>query len=382
MKLVFASDSMKGSLSAVEICNILERVAARHFPGAALVSVPVADGGEGTVDALLRAMGGRRMRTEVAGPLFAPVAAEWGLLSDGTTAVLEMAQASGLACVPKAQRDPRNTTSLGMGQLIAEAIRHGARRLLIGIGGSATNDGGIGMLQALGATFTDAQGRPVRPVGGALREVANVKLDGLLPALKGTQITVICDVTNPLLGENGATAIYGPQKGATPETVAGLEAGMASYARLASAAAGRDIANFPGAGAAGGLGAALGGVLGATMKSGIDAVLEAVGFDALLEGASLVVTGEGRIDSQSVRFGKVPVGVARHCAAHGVPVAAIVGGIGEGAEELFGLCESTIQTTVPGPMGLEEAMRNAPALYGQAADRLFRAIKIGMRLRG
>ena len=164
------------------------------------------------------------MRTEVAGPLFAPVAAEWGLLSDGTTAVLEMAQASGLACVPKAQRDPRNTTSLGMGQLIAEAIRHGARRLLIGIGGSATNDGGIGMLQALGATFTDAQGRPVRPVGGALREVANVKLDGLLPALKGTQITVICDVTNPLLGENGATAIYGPQKGATPETVAGLEA--------------------------------------------------------------------------------------------------------------------------------------------------------------
>ena len=162
------------------------------------------------------------------------------------------------------------------------------------------------------------------------------KLDGLLPALKGTQITVICDVTNPLLGENGATAIYGPQKGATPETVAGLEAGMASYARLASAAAGRDIAHFPGAGAAGGLGAALGGVLGATMKSGIDAVLEAVGFDALLEGASLVVTGEGRIDSQSVRFGKVPVGVARHCAAHGVPVAAIVGGIGEGAEELFG----------------------------------------------
>lgn len=381
MKLIFAPDSFKESLTALEICEILERVTARHFPGAETVCIPVADGGEGTVDALLRAMDGRRIRTQVTGPRFEPETAQWGLLSNGVTAVMEMAQASGLSYVPAAQRDPRKATSLGTGEMIADALRQGVRKILIGIGGSATNDGGIGMLQALGAVFTDAQGQPVPPVGGALASVASADFSGLLPELRQTEITVICDVTNPLLGENGATWIYGPQKGATPEICTELEAGMAHFAQVVAEATGKDIASFPGAGAAGGLGAALGGVLGAQLKSGIDAVLDAVDFSAKLEGVSLAITGEGRIDGQSVRFGKVPVGVAKRCAQRGIPTVAIVGGIGEGAEGLFDLCESTIQTTVSGPMSLQAAMSNASALYEQAADRLFRAIKIGMHLK-
>ena len=380
MKLLFAPDSFKGSLTAVECCDILERVAARVFPGAETVSVPAADGGEGTVDALLRAMGGTRKHTAVTGPLFERETAEWGLLADGGTAVLEMAQASGLPYVPADRRDPRQTTSLGTGEMIADALKQGARRLLIGIGGSATNDGGIGMLTALGAEFYDQDGHPVRPVGGELGRVARADFSGLMPALKETEITVICDVTNPLLGREGATWIYGPQKGATPAIRDELETGMARYAEVVSRAVGRDIAGFPGAGAAGGLGAALGGVLGARLKSGIDAVLDAVRFDGKLDGVDLVVTGEGRMDGQSVRFGKVPVGVARRCAAKGIPVLALVGGIGEGAEGLFDLCESTIQTTVPGPISLTEAMKNAAPLYESAAERLFRAVKIGMAI--
>ncbi len=381
MKLLFAPDSFKGSLTAIQITDILEKVAVRHFPGAEMVSIPVADGGEGTTDALLRADFGQKFRIPVTGPLFEKEDASWGMLGDGETAVMEMAQASGLPYVAEAHRDPRRTTSLGTGEMIRNAIQMGATKILIGIGGSATNDGGMGMLAALGAKFTDEAGQEVSPVGGSLIKVAYADFSGLMPELKDVDITVICDVTNPLLGESGATWIYGPQKGATPDIRDELEEGMTNYAKVVSAAVGRDIANFPGAGAAGGLGAALGGVLQARLKSGIDAVLEAVRFDQKLQGVDLVVTGEGRIDGQSVRFGKVPVGVAKRCAAHNIPVCAIVGGIGDGAEGLYDVCESTIQTTVSGPMLLQDAMTNAAALYESAADRLFRAIKIGMKLK-
>ena len=380
MKFIFAPDSFKGSLSALECCDILERVTARVFPGTDTAAVPVADGGEGTVDALLRAMGGKRMVTHVTGPLFEREAAAWGLLSDGT-AVMEMAQASGLPYVPADQKDPRRATSLGTGEMIAAAVKAGVRNILIGIGGSATNDGGMGMLTALGARFTDGEGNAVEPIGGEMIHVEKADFSGLIPELKETAITVICDVTNPLLGESGATFIYGPQKGATPAIRDELEAGMAHYAEIVSRAIGKDIVQFPGAGAAGGLGAALGGVLGAKLKSGIDAVLDAVNFDKKLEGVSLAITGEGRIDGQSVRFGKVPVGVAKRCAAKGIPTVAIVGGIGEGAEGLFDLCESTIMTTVSGPMSLEKAMEDAPALFEYAAERLLRAVRIGMRIK-
>jgi len=380
MRFIFAPDSFKGSLSAMESCDILERVAARIFPGVETISVPVADGGEGTVDALLRAMGGARMRTRVTGPLFDAQDAEWGLLSDGKTAVLEMAQASGLPCVPADRRDPRRTTSLGTGELIAAALGKGARSLLIGIGGSATNDGGIGLLTALGAVFTDQDGNVVRPVGGELIRVAKADFSGLLPALKEAEITVICDVTNPLLGPDGATFIYGPQKGATPAIRDELEAGMARFAGVVARVVGHDVAGFPGAGAAGGAGAALGGVLGTKLRPGVDAVLDAAGFDQKLQGVCLAVTGEGRMDGQSLRFGKAPVGVAKRCAARGIPTVALVGGIGEGAEGWFTLGENTLQATVPGPMGLGEAMADAARLYESAAERLFRAIRIGMNL--
>jgi len=380
MKLIFAPDSMKGSLSAMESCDILERVTARIFPEAETISVPVADGGEGTVDALLRAMGGERRKVSVTGPMFEREEAEWGLLSDGT-AVMEMAQASGLPYVPMDQKDPRKATSLGTGEMIAAALKEGVRKILIGIGGSATNDGGIGMLAALGAVFTDAEGKPVPPTGAGMAQVAQADFSGLMPELQETVITVICDVTNPLLGENGATWIYGPQKGAVPEIRDELEAGMSHFARIIEKTLGRDISSFPGAGAAGGLGAALGGVLGATLKTGIDAVLDAVDFEKKLEGVSLAITGEGRMDGQSVRFGKVPVGVAKRCAAKGIPTAAIVGGIGDGAEGFFDLCEGTIMTTVSGPMSLEKAMADAPALYEYAAERLLRAIRIGMKMK-
>ena len=380
MKLIFAPDSMKGSLSAMESCDILERVTARIFPEAETISVPVADGGEGTVDALLRAMGGERRKVSVTGPMFEREEAEWGLLSDGT-AVMEMAQASGLPYVPMDQKDPRKATSLGTGEMIAAALKEGVRKILIGIGGSATNDGGIAMLAALGAVFTDAEGKPVPPTGAGMAQVAQADFSGLMPELQETVITVICDVTNPLLGENGATWIYGPQKGAVPEIRDELEAGMSHFARIIEKTLGRDISSFPGAGAAGGLGAALGGVLGATLKTGIDAVLDAVDFEKKLEGVSLAITGEGRMDGQSVRFGKVPVGVAKRCAAKGIPTAAIVGGIGDGAEGFFDLCEGTIMTTVSGPMSLEKAMADAPALYEYAAERLLRAIRIGMKMK-
>ena len=242
MKFIFAPDSFKGSLSAMESCDILERVTARIFPGTDTVSVPVADGGEGTVDALLRAMGGQRMATRVTGPMFERETAAWGLLSDGA-AVMEMAQASGLPYVPADRKDPRLATSLGTGEMIAAAVRAGVRNILIGIGGSATNDGGMGMLAALGAKFLDAEGREVRPVGGEMKNVETADFSGLMPELKETQITVICDVTNPLLGENGATFIYGPQKGATPAIRDELEAGMAHFAQVVGKAIEKDIAS-------------------------------------------------------------------------------------------------------------------------------------------
>lgn len=380
MKLIFAPDSFKGSLAASEVCDILETAAKRHFPAAEMLSVPVADGGEGTVDALLRSLGGRSVEAEVTGPLFEKETARFGLSADGETAILEMAQASGLPYVPENRRDPRNTTSFGTGEMIAQAMRMGVKKILLGIGGSATNDCGIGMLTALGAVFTDARGNRVSPVGGSLKEVQCADFSGLLPALRETQITVICDVTNPLLGENGATCVYGPQKGATERIRDELEQGVSHFAQIVSRTVGWDIASFPGAGAAGGLGAALGGVLNATLRSGIDAVLDAADFEKKLEGASLVVTGEGRMDAQSVRFGKVPAGIARRCAKRGVPVLALVGGMGEGAEELFDLCESTVMPIVSGPMPLSEAMKNAYALCESAADRLFRAVRIGMEL--
>lgn len=375
MKLVFAPDSFKGSLSAEQIVDILQAQAQRHFPGCQTECVPVADGGEGTVCALVRAGKGELHTMKVHGPLMETAEAEYGVLADGTW-VFEMAQASGLPMVPPEKRDPRNTTSYGVGELIARALSEGARHILIGIGGSATNDGGMGLLAALGARFAGADGAALPPVGGSLAAVESIDLSSLDPRALKADITVISDVSNPLTGPTGATYIYGPQKGATPQIADELEAGMVHYAQKFAALLGRSIADFPGAGAAGGLGAALKGVLGARLRSGIDAVLDAVGFDALLDGADLVVTGEGRIDRQTAEFGKVPAGVLNRATRRGVPVAILAGCVGAGAEAIYDLGPCVILPTVSGPTTLEQAMAGAADNVAATADRLFRMWKL------
>ena len=374
MKFIFAPDSFKGSLSALECCDILERVTARLFPGTETISVPVADGGEGTVEALLRAMGGTRMQTEVTGPLFERETAHWGLLSDGT-AVMEMAEASGLPYVPMDRKDPRNATSLGTGEMIADALRRGVRNILIGIGGSATNDGGMGMLTALGARFTDAQGQEVSPVGGQLINVHRADFSRLMPELADTRITVICDVTNPLLGENGATYIYGPQKGATPSMILQMDKWLADYALLAKTVFPDADPDFPGSGAAGGIGFAFRTFTNASLTSGIDIILEETRLESYIKEADIVVTGEGRLDGQTV-MGKAPVGVAKIAKKYGKKVVAFAGCV---TEDAVACNEHGIDAFFPilrGVVTLEEAMNPENARRNMIAtvEQVFRLI--------
>lgn len=381
MKFLFAPDSFKGSLTALEITKLLTQAAKKVFPNVEICALPVADGGEGTVESLVEAMHGTYCSMVVTGPMGTPVKAQYGLIDGRATAVIEMAQAAGLPLIPIHGRNPMLASSIGVGEMILKAIAGGAKKLLVGIGGSATNDGGMGMLCALGARFFDVEGKQLSGNGENLAKVASVDLSQIDKRIYETEMVVICDVTNPLLGENGATYIYGPQKGATPAMCQALEQGMGNYAKLLSAALGCDVASFAGAGAAGGLGAALGGVLKAQLKPGITAVMEAARFDELVQDCDLVITGEGRIDGQSVRFGKVPVGIAKRCAALSIPVIAITGGMGDGAEGFYALGKTSIQTTVNAVMPLEKALRNARQLLLDAAERMFRMIQIGQELK-
>ena len=378
MKILFAPDSFKGSMSSFHAIELLHEATRKHFPDCQMVDLPIGDGGEGTVESLIHALGGHYASCRVTGPLGAEVDARYGILND-TTAILEMAQASGL---PLARiKDPMRATSRGTGEMIADALACGAEEILLGIGGSATNDGGLGMLMALGARFWDADGHPVAEGGAGLGQVARVDLTGLMPALRNVRLTVMCDVSNPLLGPKGATAVYGPQKGVTQQMFPILEAGMANYAQMLETHLGWEIHTAAGSGAAGGLGAALGGVLGAKLKRGIDAVLDAVDFDRLLQDADLVVTGEGCMDHQSIDFGKVIAGVAEHAARRGVPVCAIVGSMLPGAEAFLeqGM-DRSILTTVNAVMPLKQAMEDAEALYRGAAQRMFRLLRMGQAM--
>ena len=380
MKLLFAPDSFKGSFSSTDIIQALRRAAHRHLgTRIEIVEVPIADGGEGTVDALVTATRGEYRTLTVAGPLGAPVTAKYGVLHDDV-AVIEMAQASGLPLAPLERRNPLYTSSYGAGELLRAVLGQGIRSVVMGLGGSATNDGGMGMLRALGARFFDAQGNDLLGRGIDLARVQHIDLDNLMPEALAADITCICDVTNPLLGPAGATYVYGPQKGASGAVLAELEEGMAHYADCFRIQLGCDIGNAPGCGAAGGLGGALRGVLNADLRPGIEVVLDTVQFDRLLEGVSLVVTGEGQIDGQSVRYGKAPTGILRRCQLQGVPVAILVGGMGPEAETIFDIGMASILTTVNAAMSLEDALQNASALLESAADRLFRFIKIGMSM--
>lgn len=378
MKFLFAPDSFKGTLSSLQVIQILERAARSHFQDLQVIRVPVADGGEGTIEALVTALGGEYRYEEVTGPLEEMrVKARYGV--SGNMAIIEMAQASGLPLLDKEKRNPLLTTTYGTGELIRAALDEGIREFIIGIGGSATNDGGMGMAQALGMAFLDDEGRNVGFGGRYLAKVRRIVPDGLDPRIRESKITVICDVSNPLTGPQGATAVYGPQKGATKEMLMILEEGMKNYAEVIRRLLEIDVDKIPGAGAAGGLGAALAGFLGAVLKPGIDTVMDLIRFDCLLEDVDLVVTGEGRIDGQSV-FGKVPVGVARRCKGKNVPVVAISGIMGENAQAVYDYGISSIMTTVNRDMPLEEAMSRAEELLFDAADRMFRLIKAGMAI--
>ncbi len=349
------------------------------FPSARVMRVPVADGGEGTVEALVAAVGGRIIRQQVVGPLGDPVDAFWGILDDGETGVIEMAAASGLALVPKEKRDPRITTSYGTGQLIKAALDQGLRRLIIGLGGSATNDGGAGMAKALGVKFLDAAGFELPPGGAPLADLARIDRSALDPRLAGCAIRVACDVDNPLCGTRGASAVYGPQKGASAQTVAELDHALARYAGIARSATGKDVAELPGAGAAGGLGAGLLFFTRAEFRPGIEIVLEAADFAKIVRQADLVITGEGCTDFQTAR-GKAPVGIASLAKHHQVPVVCLSGGLGPGSEEVLRQGIDGLMSIVPRPMALEECMESAALLVTEATARLCRLLHIGIGL--
>ncbi|HET9599677.1 MAG TPA: glycerate kinase [Anaeromyxobacteraceae bacterium] len=381
MRIVVAPDSFKGSLSALGVAEAIERGLKAVWPDAEVRKVPIADGGEGTVDALVVATRGRAEETAVRGPLGEPVRARWGVLGDGETAVIEMAAASGLPLVPKERRDPRVATTHGTGELVRAALDAGLSRLVVGIGGSATNDGGTGLARALGARFLGADGTELPEGGAALARLARIDLSGLDPRLARAEVTVACDVDNPLTGPRGASAVYGPQKGATPEMVKELDAALAHYATVARAATGRDVAALPGAGAAGGLGAGLLFFTPARLRPGVEIVLETTGFESLVEGADLVVTGEGRTDFQTA-MGKAPVGVAAVAKRRGVPVVCLSGGLGEGADDVLAKGIDALAASVPQAMPLEEAMARGGELVEAAAARVARLLRVGTRLRG
>lgn len=380
MKVLIASDSFKGSLSSLEVATAVSAGIYRVLPQAKILSVPMADGGEGTVEALVTATNGKLVNVTVTGPLGTPVNAKFGILPDGTAA-LEMASASGLTLVPADQRDPRITTTFGTGELIKAALDYGATNIVMGIGGSATNDCGAGMAQALGVRLLDKGRKELGFGGGQLDQLDYIDMSGLDPRLKNVTIQVACDVTNPLCGPTGASAIYGPQKGATPQIVTELDNKLGYFSGKLKEQLQQDVADIPGAGAAGGLGAGLIAFTGAELKSGVEIVLDTINIDSLMQQVDLVITGEGQIDHQSA-YGKVPMGVAARAAKYNLPVIAIAGSIGSGTEKLYGLGISSIVTIANGPISLDEAMANAAALTTDAAERTFRLLKTGNMMGG
>ena len=376
MKVVIAPQAFKGNLSAKEAAEAIARGVNLADPGIRCILAPVADGGDGTVDVLVGTTGGRVFTAQVTGPLGEEVTARWGVMGDGKTAVIEMALVSGLALVPPRRRDPRSATSYGTGQLIRHALQHGYRRIIVGLGGSATNDGGAGMAQALGARFLDSEGRELPLGGSALARLASIDASALSSSLAEAEVIAATDVTNPLCGPTGASQVYGPQKGATPTVVKELDEALGVYADVLDRSMGKQVAHIPGAGAAGGLGAGLIAFAGATLSPGIDLICDAVHFDERLEGVDLLITGEGRIDA-STAFNKAPVGVAKRAKAKGVPVIALAGSLGTGYQAVY---EHGITAVVPisdRPMSFRESLSRTRELLSDAADRALRLYLAG-----
>ncbi len=381
MKIVIAPDSFKESMSAMEAACAIEKGFKQVFPDAEYVKVPMADGGEGTVRSMVDATGGEIRKETVTGPLGTEVEAFYGITGDRKMAVIEMAAASGIHLVPKEKRNPLVTTTKGTGELIRAALDQGVKRIVIGIGGSATNDGGAGMAQALGAKLLDKDGNPLGVGGGELSKLDSIDLSQLDPRLKEVHIEVACDVDHPLTGERGASAVFGPQKGATPEMVAILDANLARYAQVVKETLGIDVDPIPGAGAAGGLGAGLVAFLGASLKRGVDVVAEAVQLDKHMVQASLVITGEGKIDGQTIH-GKTPVGVAKRAKKYGIPVIGIAGMLGENCDAVYRHGIDALFSIVPGTVSLETALLNGEKYTEQLAGNLARLIRLKQMVDG
>ncbi len=375
MKIVIVPQDFKGSLNAQRVAEAMAEGIKRVLAEAETVIIPIADGGEGTVEALVYGTRGQFITTEVTGPLGEKVAARWGILGDKVSAVVEMASASGITLVSPEKLNPLVATTYGTGQLIRAALDAGCRKLTIGIGGSATNDGGAGMAQALGTRLLDGTGKEL-PVGGAaLIKLDRIDISGVDSRLTACQVIVASDVTNPLCGEEGASMVYGPQKGATEEMCLQLDEALSNYAEVIKSDLGIDVKDMPGAGAAGGLGAGLVAFLGAELMSGIDIVSEAVGLSAHLKDAALVFTGEGRIDTQTL-FGKTVAGVAAKAKAFQIPVVAIVGELAGDYQGIYRHGIDAVLSIAPGPISLKKSIANAERLIADAAERAIRLILI------
>jgi len=363
MKIVIASDKYKGSLSALEVCRTIANTIKKISPAVQVVASPMADGGEGTVETLVESLGGRMVEMEVTGPLGEKVRAGFGMLDDGT-AVIEMASASGYILVPADRRDPMVTTTYGTGELIKKALQLGSRKIIVGIGGSATNDGGMGMAQALGYEFLDKEGSTLGLGGRQLGKLSRIKDGGVIPLLGEAAIEVASDVDNPLYGKRGAAHVYGPQKGAGPEMVEELDRGLKNFAGIVSRDLGRDVADIPGAGAAGGLGAGLVAFTGAVLRPGTDIVIEVTGLREKMKGADLVITGEGALDEQTY-YGKSAYGVARLAGSYGIPVVTINGSVLAGRDKIDKKNSSLFSgnfSIINRPMTLDKAIKDARGL--------------------
>jgi glycerate kinase len=386
MKIIIAPNSFKGSLTAFEVADCIEVGVKKVFPNSKIIKVPVADGGDGTMEVLVNAVGGKIYTKKVCGPLGNPVNAKYGILKDKKTAVIEIAYACGLRLVPKNKRNPLITTTYGVGELINEVVKRGCKKIIIGVGGSATVDGGSGMAKALGYKLLKKNGEEIKFGGGSLSCLDRIEGKEIMERYKDVEIIVALDVTNPLLGKIGAARVFGPQKGATPEMVDILERNLSRFARIIKRDLNKDVTKIVGGGAAGGLGAALYAFLNAkvsssdVLESGISIVIKMTNLERKIKTADLVITGEGKIDTQSI-YGKAPIGVAKLARKYNIPVLCIVGSIGNITEEIYKTGISSIINIIKFPMDLDYAMKNSKELLIDTAQRAAAMIKIGMKLK-
>ena len=380
MKIVIAPQAFKGSLSALNVANAVQKGVRRIFPDAQILTCPVADGGDGTLETLVESSGGKIMETNVADPTGKPIVAQWGAMGDGNTAVIEMARTSGLALLTLEERDPLNATTYGLGEIIVSALNIGFRKFIVGIGGSATNDAGAGMAQALGIRLMDREGRNLVFGGAALQNLSVIDTSSIDQRVLESNFQIACDVNNPLTGPEGASAVYGPQKGATEENVRQLDSALGVFAEVTKRDLGKDISNLEGAGAAGGLGAGMIAFVEGHLRAGVDIVLDTVNLAEKLESADLVITGEGSIDFQTV-YNKAPIGVARMAKARGIPTIGISGMLGKNYQIVHNHGIDAALSIANGPISLEESLQNAPSLISEAVEESLRLISVGMKLR-